>query len=78
MVEGAACAGDVNQALIELGSTVCKPRDPDCNGCPLQQWCHAYRIAEKVTVIQLGPASVVVLTCHQGRDWGYRRPLHAL
>jgi len=47
MVEGATCAGDVNQALIELGSTVCKPRDPDCNGCPLQRWCHAYQIAEK-------------------------------
>ena len=51
MVKGATCAGDVNQALIELGSTVCKPRDPDCNNCPLQQWCHAYQIAEKVTEI---------------------------
>ena len=54
MVEGATCAGDVNQALIELGSTVCKPRDPDCNGCPLQRWCHAYQIAEKVSIIRLG------------------------
>lgn len=54
MVEGATCAGDVNQALIELGSTVCKPRDPDCSGCPLQRWCHAYQIAEKVSIIQLG------------------------
>jgi A/G-specific adenine glycosylase len=51
MVKGATCAGDVNQALIELGSTVCKPRDPDCSSCPLQRWCHAYQIAEKVTVI---------------------------
>jgi len=47
MVSGATCAGDVNQALIELGSTVCKPRDPGCNGCSLQRWCRAYQISEK-------------------------------
>ena len=51
MVKGATCAGDINQALIELGSTICKPRDPDCNGCPLQRWCCAYEISEKVTII---------------------------
>ncbi|KAH9983154.1 DNA glycosylase [Russula compacta] len=49
MVKEATCAGDINQALIELGSTVCKPRDPDCNGCPLQRWCCAYQVSEKVT-----------------------------
>ncbi|KAI0305331.1 DNA glycosylase [Multifurca ochricompacta] len=47
MVQGATCAGDVNQALIELGSTVCKPRDPDCNSCPLQRWCRASQISER-------------------------------
>ena len=51
MVKGATCAGDVNQALIELGSTVCKPRDPDCDNCPLQRRCHAYQIAEKVAEV---------------------------
>lgn len=66
MVEGATCAGDVNQALIELGSTVCKPRDPDCNGCPLQRWCHAYQIAEKVSIVRLGQLSVMVLTPIKG------------
>ncbi|KAF9523248.1 DNA glycosylase [Crepidotus variabilis] len=38
-------AGDINQALIELGSTVCKVRDPDCGSCPLQSWCSAFRIS---------------------------------
>ncbi|KAJ7487767.1 DNA glycosylase [Mycena latifolia] len=37
--------GDVNQALIELGSTVCKVRDPDCASCPVQPWCAAYEHA---------------------------------
>jgi len=36
-------AGDVNQALIELGSTVCKVREPDCESCPLGTWCSAYQ-----------------------------------
>ncbi|KAJ7237311.1 DNA glycosylase [Mycena haematopus] len=34
--------GDVNQALIELGSTVCKVRDPSCASCPIRTWCSAY------------------------------------
>ncbi|KZO95234.1 DNA glycosylase, partial [Calocera viscosa TUFC12733] len=34
--------GDWNQALIELGSTVCKPRDPNCGGCPLKKACAAW------------------------------------
>ncbi|KAI0031939.1 DNA glycosylase [Vararia minispora EC-137] len=38
-------AGELNQSLIELGSTVCKPRDPACGGCPVKAWCQAYRIA---------------------------------
>ncbi|KAI0264658.1 DNA glycosylase, partial [Gloeopeniophorella convolvens] len=57
MVEGASCAGDVNQALIELGSTVCKPRDPDCGNCPLQKWCRAYQVSGgKVNIKEVSTA----------------------
>ena len=35
--------GDINQALIELGSTVCKVQNPSCSSCPLNQWCGAYQ-----------------------------------
>ena len=42
MVEACARPGDVNQAVIELGSTVCKVRDPECNACPLRTSCQAY------------------------------------
>ena len=31
--------GDFNQALMELGATVCLPRGPLCNQCPLHQDC---------------------------------------
>ena len=40
--------GDINQALIELGSTVCKVRDPACGSCPLKTWCSAYNTVHTV------------------------------
>lgn len=51
MVEGAERPGDTNQALIELGSTVCKVREPLCDRCPLRPWCKAYELSKgKVSV----------------------------
>lgn len=32
---------DWNQALMELGATVCTPRAPKCEVCPLAKWCRA-------------------------------------
>ncbi len=34
--------GDYNQALMELGRVVCKPRSPTCDSCPVQRHCKAY------------------------------------
>jgi A/G-specific adenine glycosylase len=31
--------GDFNQAMMELGATVCRPRAPQCVRCPLNAWC---------------------------------------
>ena len=36
-------AGDFNQAMMELGATVCTPRQPDCGGCPVVSFCLARR-----------------------------------
>jgi A/G-specific adenine glycosylase len=33
--------GDFNQALMELGATVCRPRAPECARCPLEGQCAA-------------------------------------
>ncbi len=33
--------GALNQALMELGATVCTPRNPQCATCPLRQGCLA-------------------------------------
>ena len=37
-------SGDWNQAMMELGATVCTPRGPDCASCPVAQWCRALRL----------------------------------
>jgi A/G-specific adenine glycosylase len=37
-------AGDFNQALMDLGATVCTPRRPDCPRCPWSGDCQANRL----------------------------------
>ena len=34
--------GDFNQAVMELGATVCTPKSPQCQGCPLHFSCLAF------------------------------------
>ncbi|HEX9027874.1 MAG TPA: A/G-specific adenine glycosylase, partial [Anaerolineales bacterium] len=36
-------AADYNQALMDLGATICLPRQPRCLECPLKDGCLAYR-----------------------------------
>jgi len=36
-------AGDVTQALMELGATLCTPTKPDCPVCPWQKTCLAFQ-----------------------------------
>ena len=36
--------GDWNQAVMELGATVCTPRSPACGGCPVRTLCRARRL----------------------------------
>ena len=41
LVERSASPGLLNEALIELGATVCTPRSPLCDRCPLRAECRA-------------------------------------
>ena len=63
--------GDWNQALMELGATICTPKQPDCESCPINQSCAAFRagIQDEIPVpkprrhsIQL-ERSIEILTC---------------
>jgi A/G-specific adenine glycosylase len=35
--------GEFNQAVMELGATLCLPRDPQCGACPVSSVCEARR-----------------------------------
>ena len=41
--------GALNQALMELGATVCRPRNPGCSVCPLKRSCTALRLYDPET-----------------------------
>ena len=41
-VRSAADPGVANEALMELGATVCTPAAPRCSGCPLRGMCAAH------------------------------------
>ncbi|CAE6422603.1 unnamed protein product, partial [Rhizoctonia solani] len=43
-----ALPGNINQALIELGSTICRPTAPSCGECPLSAGCAANQISKPV------------------------------
>ncbi len=36
--------GDWNQAVMELGATVCAPVSPACPRCPVKRWCRAHQL----------------------------------
>ena len=35
--------GDLNESLMELGATICMPKNPKCKQCPLGDQCLAYQ-----------------------------------
>lgn len=38
--------GDFNQAVMELGQKLCRPRNPLCTKCPVQKYCGAFRTGQ--------------------------------
>ena len=55
-----------NQALMDLGSTICTARQPDCPHCPLFTWCQARQAAQVTDLPALRPKG-------QGKFTGSRR-----
>ncbi len=51
--------GDYNQAVMEFGSRQCKPKNPDCNVCPLYKKCLAFQLNKiKVLPVKLKKTKV--------------------
>lgn len=36
--------GNFNQAIMDLGANICKPKNPDCENCPVQKDCLALQM----------------------------------
>ncbi|HJZ84245.1 MAG TPA: A/G-specific adenine glycosylase [Polyangia bacterium] len=85
LVRGGPAPGSFNQALMELGATVCTPRQPACLVCPAVAFCQARArgIQEQVPpprparTVPLVEEAVVVLR-RQGRLLLVRRPPRGL
>jgi A/G-specific adenine glycosylase len=54
--------GDFNQALMELGATLCTPRQPRCGECPLARRCRARRqgLSESLPALPPRPRATAV------------------
>lgn len=40
--------GDYGQALMDLGATICLPKNPSCGLCPWSKWCKAHAAGEEI------------------------------
>ena len=49
--------GDFNQALMELGATVCFPRNPNCARCPVSKLCSAHQLGKEESFPVKSPAA---------------------
>ncbi len=74
--------GDWNQALMELGATVCTPTSPKCDGCPVSTWCDAWAAGTQAerpaSIRRKAPPSrtfaTAVVVDEHGRRLVVRRP----
>lgn len=79
-------AGDYAQALMDIGSSICKPKNPDCMICPLNQFCVGYKLGTAASLPTpkakiAKPERVGIATIHwRGNDeiWLETRPDHGL
>lgn len=46
--------GDYNQAVMELGATVCTPKAPGCTQCPLKRQCKAHALGVEMLLPKRG------------------------
>lgn len=78
--------GDYAQALMDLGATICTPRNPKCDLCPWMQSCKAYTLGiqsqlprrAKVKAKPIRYATAFVLFNKKGQIFIRKRPKQGL
>jgi A/G-specific adenine glycosylase len=55
--------GDFNSALMELGATVCTPRNPQCLLCPVREHCQAFAagVQDKIPLVKKSAPTPLIL-----------------
>ena len=76
--------GAFNQAMMELGALVCKPKSPQCLLCPFSAFCEAYKAGEQEIIPATSKRSsrkieaVVAVIERDGRYLIQKRPSSGL
>ena len=78
--------GDFNQAMMELGATICTPRSPACDACPVARWCRARELGvqeerplrKKRTAVPEETVETAVIVRSDGALLLTRRPEYGL
>jgi A/G-specific adenine glycosylase len=78
--------GDFNQALMDLGATICTPRAPSCRACPIATHCLAFQrgtqaerpLRKARARVSLELVGTLILTAPSGRVLLARRPEQGL
>ena len=70
--------GDFNQAMMELGATICLPRDPKCLTCPVMELCRTKGelAAERTAAKQNKRELHYALNCNDKAVLLVQRPKH--
>jgi len=63
--------GDFAQAMMDLGATICLPRQPRCLACPIQTFCQAQKAGVAADLPKKAPKKVKPL--RQGRAYWLER-----
>ena len=79
--DGARDPGDWNQALMELGATVCTPAVPRCGSCPVREFCWSRVVGRQTEFPERPPRppavfvrlAVAVVRDREGRILVFRR-----
>lgn len=61
--------GDFNQALMELGATVCTPLNPSCSSCPASEFCQALSNAKHDSAVAVTDYPVKGVKVKQRHDF---------
>lgn len=72
--------GEFNQAIMDLGATICKPASPLCSTCPLSKHCKAY-LEDRVNELPINEKIVkqrkrffnYLVISHRGKYYVHKR-----